>query len=122
MQQYTGPDISVAVGLLSQFMTNPNKEHWNGVKRVLRYLKGTLNYGLKYEHSENFVLTGFSDADWAGDKIIRKSMSGYIFRLGESTISWGSKKQSVVALSTTEAEYIALSLATQEYMKITKEQ
>ena len=110
----TRPDISVAVGLLSQFMTNPGKEHWNGVKRVLRYLKGTLHFGLNFKHSENFVLQGYSDADWAGDEITRKSMSGYIFQLGGSPISWASKKQTVVALSTTEAEYIALSLATQE--------
>ncbi len=110
----TRPDISISVGILSQYMTNPSIQHWNGVKRILRYLKGTMNFGLCFKQSENFVLTGFSDSDWAGDESTRKSMSGFIFRLGESTISWGSKKQSVVALSTTEAEYIALSLATQE--------
>ena len=110
----TRPDISVSVGLLSQFMTNPSREHWNGVKRIFRYLKGTLNFGLSFKHSENFELVGFSDADWAGDETTRKSMSGEIFQLGGSPISWASKKQTVVALSTTEAEYIALSLATQE--------
>jgi hypothetical protein len=95
-------------------MANPSKEHWSGVKRVLRYVKGTMNMGLIYRKSSDFNLHGFSDADWAGDEMTRKSMSGFIFKLGDSTISWGSKKQSVVALSTTEAEYIALSLACQE--------
>ena len=84
------------------------------MKRVLRYVKGTLEYGLTYRYSDEFPLTGYSDADWAGDETTRKSMSGYTFKLGECTISWGSKKQSMVALSTTEAEYIALSLACQE--------
>ena len=110
----TRPDLSIAVAILSQFMANPNKEHWSGIKRVLRYVKGTSHYGLMYRYSDEFSLTGYSDADWAGDEATRKSMSGYIFKLGECTISWGSKKQSVVALSTTEAEYIALSLACQE--------
>ena len=110
----TRPDLSVSIGILSQFMANPSKEHWSGVKRVLRYIKGTMNMGLIYRKSNDFNLHGFSDADWAGDEMTRKSMSGYVFKLGDSTISWGSKKQSVVALSTTEAEYIALSLACQE--------
>ena len=110
----TRPDLSIAVAILSQFMANPNKEHWTGVKRVLRYVKGTSNYGLVYRYSDEFTLTGYSDADWAGDEATRKSMSGYIFKLGECAISWGSKKQSVVALSTTEAEYITLSLACKE--------
>ena len=110
----TRPDLSISIGILSQFMANPSKEHWSGVKRVLRYVKGTMNMGLIYRKSSDFNLHGFSDADWAGDEMTRKSMSGFIFKLGDSTISWGSKKQSVVALSTTEAEYIALSLACQE--------
>ena len=110
----TRPDISVAVGALSQFMSKPGQEHWSGVKRIFRYLKGTLSYGLKFVASDNFVLHGYCDADWAGDTDTRKSTSGYIFKLGGATISWSSKRQAVVALSSTEAEYIALSYAAQE--------
>ena len=110
----TRPDISEAVGKLSQHMSRPNKEHWVAAKRVLRYIKGTLQFGLNFERSDNFELIGYSDADWAGDVDTRKSTSGYIFKLGKATVAWASKKQSVVALSTTEAEYIALCSATQE--------
>ena len=110
----TRPDISEAVGKLSQHMSKPNKEHWVAAKRVLRYVKGTLDLGLKFERSNDFELVGYSDADWAGDVDTRKSTSGYVFMLGNAVISWASKKQSVVALSTTEAEYIALCSASQE--------
>ena len=112
----TRPDLSAAVGALSQFMNKPGPQHVKGVKRILRYIKGTLNYGLRFDSSSNaeFKLYGYSDADWAGDINTRKSTSGYIFRLGSATISWKSKRQSVVALSSTEAEYVALCSATQE--------
>ena len=112
----TRPDLSLAVGMLSQHMVNPGTEHWSGVKRVLRYLKGTLNYGLRFKASSDadFVLHGYSDADWAGCSETRKSMSGQIFRMGDCTISWRSHKQSIVALSTTEAEYVAMCEAAQE--------
>jgi hypothetical protein len=95
-------------------MVNPGNDHWSGVKRVLRYVKGTLNHGLKFTDHENFHLYGYSDADWAGCTETRKSTSGQVFRLGNCTISWRSKKQSVVALSSTESEYIALSESAQE--------
>ena len=95
-------------------MSKPSKEHWSAAKRVLRYIKGTLDHGLVFERSDDFQLIGYSDADWAGDLHSRKSTSGYIFKLGECMISWKSHKQPVVALSTTEAEYIALCTATQE--------
>ena len=110
----TRPDLSTAVGKLSQFMKNPSSEHWSAIKRVLRYVKGTLDLGLKFSHSDNFVLTGYSDSDWAGCIDSRKSTSGYVFRVGNCTVSWSSKKQSVIALSSTEAEYIALCSAAQE--------
>ena len=77
-----------AVGVLSQYMSRPSKDHWIGVKRVLRYLKGTLNYGLKFSaHDEDPELTGYSDADWAGDIDTRRSTSGYVFQIGRSTVS-----------------------------------
>ena len=112
----TRPDLSAAVGVLSQFMANPGPEHWSGVKRVLRYIKGTLDQGLKFESSSDcdINLHGYADADWAGDATTRKSTSGYMFSLAGATVSWKSKRQTVVALSSTEAEYIALCLAAQE--------
>ena len=111
----TRPDISAAVGMLSQHTSKPGKDHWIGVKRVFRYIKGTLDYGLIYSAKDNNTqIVGYADADWAGDVNTRKSTSGYAFQIGGSTISWMSKRQSTVALSTTEAEYVALSTATQE--------
>ena len=85
------PDISVAVGVLSQFMAKPSKEHWSGVKRILRYLKVTTDHGLKFSAEGNPDLLGFSDADWAGDINTCKSTSGYIFQIGNSTVSWSSR-------------------------------
>ncbi len=78
----TSPDIAAAVGALSLVMTKPGQQHFKGVKRVLRYIKGTLNYGLHFDclWDEGFNLDGYSDADWAGDISTRKSTSGYIFR------------------------------------------
>ena len=105
------PDIAIAVSILSRFMSKPSKEHWSGVKRIFRYLKGTLNFGLKFTVDErNLELIGFSDADWAGDLDTRHSTSGYIFKIRNSTFSWCSKKQITVAKSTPEAEYVALAL------------
>ena len=110
----TRPDLAHAVNVLSQHMAKPNNEHWIAAKRVLRYIKGTLDVGIVFRKSDNFELVGYSDADWAGDVDSRKSTSGYVFLVGGNIVSWASKKQSVVALSTTEAEYIALCSATQE--------
>ena len=118
----TRPDICASVGVLSRFMTKPGQQHWTGVKRVLRYIKGTLNFSLKFESigEMQIRLSGYADADWAGDVDTRKSTSGYVFRIGSSTVSWSSKRQTVVALSTTEAEYVSLSYATQETVWLRK--
>ena len=110
----TRPDLSVAVGMLSQHMRNPSHEHWSGVKRVLRYIRGSIDFGLRFTYSDEFVLSGFADADWAGCVDTRKSTSGEFFKLGNNPISWRSKKQSIVALSSCEAEYVSLCSATQE--------
>jgi hypothetical protein len=110
----TRPDIGFAVSYVSRYMSDPQLHHVQAVKRILRYLQNTKSYGLRFEKKSKLELCGYSDADWAGDTSDRKSTSGYIFQLGNTTISWGSKKQSSVALSTCEAEYIALSLAIQE--------
>ena len=94
-------------------MEHPTQEHYIGVKRVLRYLKGTENYGLFYKKGDlKGELIGYSDSDFAGDSNDRKSTSGHIFFLGGMAVSWSSQKQSIVALSSCEAEYIAATSAT----------
>ena len=110
----TRPDIAYAVGYVSRFMENPQEDHWIAVKRIFRYLQGTKTHGICYKTSDKINFRGYSDADWAGDLADRKSTSGYVFMLQGAPVSWGSKKQSSVSLSTSEAEYIALSLAIQE--------
>eukprot|EP00731_Ephydatia_muelleri_P012155 Em0006g1049a len=110
----TRPDIAQAVGAVSKFNSCPTETHLTGVKRILRYLKGTINLGLNFEKTADSSIIGFSDADWAGDLDNRHSTSGNLFVMSGGTISWLSKKQPVVALSTTEAEYVALGAATQE--------
>jgi len=109
----TRPDIAHAVGVVSRFLSNPGKEHWEGVKWILRYLKGTSKMHLSFKRS-NLTLQGFSDADLGGDLDGRKSTTGYIFTLGGTAISWKSKLQGRVSLSTTEAEYIAISETAKE--------
>lgn len=108
----TRPDIAYAVSNVARFSSKPSQQHWIAVKRIMRYLNGTIDYGLLYE--KNSTIEGFSDADWAGDLNDRKSTSGYVFMMSGAAISWNSKKQTCVALSTAEAEYIALSKASQE--------
>ena len=111
----TRPDIAATVGILSQYMADPSNDHWLGIKRLLRYIKGTLMYGLKFiAHENDDDLYGFADANWAGDVDTRRSTSGYVFMVANGVVSWSNKKQSTVAKSTTEAEYVALSQATQE--------
>ena len=108
------PDIAFAVNNLARFNSNPRKEYWTALKRVLRCLNGIINHGLLYKQDwpEHFV--GYSDADWAGDLSDRKSTSGYVFILSGGPVSWSSRKQKCVAFSTAEAKYVALSAAVQE--------
>ncbi|XP_019174280.1 PREDICTED: uncharacterized protein LOC109169846 [Ipomoea nil] len=105
----TRPDLSYAVNRLCQFMHAPTDEHWGMVKRVLRYVKGTLEYGLRLSPSSTSSVHAYSDSDWAGCPIDRKSTSGYAVFLGSNLISWLSRKQRTVARSSTEAEYKALA-------------
>ncbi|CAJ2653926.1 unnamed protein product [Trifolium pratense] len=110
----TRPDINYAVGLVSRFMSKPKTSHLIAAKRILRYLKGTQDYGLAFPTSNSetqIELEGFSDSDWCGDKDDRRSTSGYWFRFRNSPISWSSKKQNIVALSSCEAEYVAAAQA-----------
>ena len=110
----TRPDLAAAVGVLSQFAADPCPTHWQALKRVFRYIQGTRTHGIEFRASSQDGLQGFSDADWAGDTMSRRSTSGYAFLMSGGCISWKSKKQRTVALSSTEAEYMALSEATQE--------
>eukprot|EP00253_Pinus_taeda_P016490 PITA_16490 len=113
----TRPDIAHAVGVLSRFISKTGKEHWTAMKRVFRYLHGTIDYGLCYQGRPGLDkvldIRGFVDADWARDLDKRRSTSGYVFNLFGGAVSWMSKKQSVVA-STTEAEYVAATHASKE--------
>lgn len=110
----TRPDLAYAVGTLARFSSKPNRSHWTAAKRVLRYLRGTKNHGIVFTESESVECLGYSDADWAGDREDRRSTSGYLFLMAGGPVSWKSRKQGTVALSTAEAEYIALSSAAQE--------
>jgi len=105
----TRPDLAYAVSMVSRYMHNPGKKHWNAVKWIFRYLKGTSHVGLVFDKkmatTDNVV--GYVDSDYAGDLDRRRSLSGYIFTLCNSAISWKATLQSIVALSTTEAEYIS---------------
>ncbi|KAM4043678.1 uncharacterized protein ACNLHF_013926 [Anomaloglossus baeobatrachus] len=110
------PDIAAAVGIMSRKVLKPNKKDWNAVKRVVRYLKGTSNIKLKLPTSDRCTLTGYVDADWAGDSTDRKSTSGYLFFLSSRPTSCTSIKQSIVTLSSTEAEYVAAEHVSQEVL------
>ena len=110
----TRPDIAQAVRAVSKFNASPTVAHLTAVKRILRYLKGTVNLAMKYQKTEGGKLIGYSDADYAGDLDDRHSTTGNIFLMSGGPISWLSKKQAIVTLSTSEAEYVALSLAMQE--------
>ncbi|XP_059064400.1 secreted RxLR effector protein 161-like [Cryptomeria japonica] len=108
------PDISYAVGVASRFMEEPYVQHWKMEKRILRYIKGTINFGLYYSHTKNAHIYGYCDSDFARDSIDRKSTSGYVFKLGIGAITWNSKKKSTIALSSTEAKYRSASEAAKE--------
>ncbi|KAL0402493.1 UNVERIFIED_CONTAM: Retrovirus-related Pol polyprotein from transposon RE1 [Sesamum latifolium] len=103
----TRPDILFVVGLVSRFMENPSEKHMNAAKRILRYLKGTFDYGIFYTSSNDACLKGYCDSDYAGDVDDHKSTTGFVFYFGENAISWCSRKQLIVTLSTCELEYVA---------------
>lgn len=109
----TRPDIAFATAYMSQFSEHPTEEHWSGIKHILRYIKGTKSYALVFRKAGTCV-QAFCDADWASDRTDRKSFSGYVFTLAGAAISWSSRKQRCTALSTVEAEYVAMCQATKE--------
>ena len=113
------PDISHIVGVLSRFTENPGKKHWEAAKRVLRYLAGTQEVGLMFHGTHRntnkaFQIEGYSDADWGRDMHGRKSIYGFIIHLNGCPIAWASKKQSFVAQSTCESEYVGMSETVRE--------
>ncbi|KAK5771085.1 hypothetical protein PVK06_047260 [Gossypium arboreum] len=116
----TKANIMYAVNLLSRFMYFYNVAYFKAAKRVLRYVKGTLGYGVKFERAEELMLVGYSDSDWAGSVDDMKSTSGYFFTRGLRVFSWSSKKQQIVAQSTTEAEYIAAATAVNQAIWLRK--
>ncbi|PNX60132.1 putative copia-type protein, partial [Trifolium pratense] len=101
-------------------MNCAKESHFKAAKRVLRYVKGTINYGIKFCRSQNFKLQGYSDSDWAGSLDDMKSTSGYCFSSGSGIFSWCSKKQEIVAQSTTEAEFIAATAAVNQALWLRK--
>jgi hypothetical protein len=102
----TRPYICFAINTLSQFQVEPRQEYWIAAKHVLRYIRGTINYGLRYTASSDIKLHGFTDSDWEGSAEDRKSTLGMCFSLVSTMITWGSEKQKSVALSTTKSEYM----------------
>ncbi|XP_019447250.1 PREDICTED: uncharacterized protein LOC109350471 [Lupinus angustifolius] len=107
---HSRPEIGYGVGVINMHMANPKLSHMIVAKRILRYLKGTLHFGILFPNQRaktESCFVGYSDSDWCGDKEDRKSTSGYVFFIFDAPISWSSKKQDVVVISTCEAEYIA---------------
>jgi len=99
------PDLAYLVGVVSRFMSKPSKAHWQAVKWVMRYMKGTQDTCLRFKKDDKFEIRGYYDSDYATDLDRRRSITGFVFTAGGNTISWKSGLQRVVALSTTEAQY-----------------
>lgn len=103
----TRPDLIYYVNLVSRYMENPSEQHMLVTKRILRYVQGTTGYCIRYRPGGERKLVGYVDSNYAGDVDDRKSTSRYVFMLGGGAVSWASKKQPIVTLSTTEAEFVA---------------
>ena len=108
----TRPDVMYAVSLISRYMSKPTELHLTAAKRILRYLQGTTAYGIFYQKKGNSELIGFTDSDYAGCVEDRKSTTGYAFILSDAAVAWSSRKQAIVTLSTTEAEFVAAATST----------
>ena len=111
-QVCTRPDLAFITGMLGRYQSNSEINHWNAVKKALRYIQDTKDLMLTYKKSDNLEVVGYSDADFAGCVDAKKSTSGYIFTLASGAISWKSSKQTVTASSTMQAEFVACYEAT----------
>lgn len=107
------PDIAFAVSMVSRFASNPTDEHMEAAKKILRYLRGTINYELTYRGDLKDLLD-YSDADYSGDRDTRKSTGSFVFNVGSATISWSSKRQPTITLSSCKSELIAETQASKE--------
>ena len=116
----TRPDICFAFNTMSQFMCEPRKVHWVAAKHILRYLQGAMDFGLDYRQGDRVRLAGYTNSDWAGCASDRKSTSGCYFGLVSTVVSWVSRKQQSVALSSAEAEYMVASLPSCEAIWLRK--
>ena len=112
LQVATQPDLAFSVNKLARFAYNPGKVHWNVLKHILAYIKGTINYRITYKGGESLKPYGYVDSNYAGCKDTRQSTEGNIFMVAEGPVSWESKRQDTVALSTVEAEYMVFTKAT----------
>ncbi|CAH9115744.1 unnamed protein product [Cuscuta europaea] len=117
---HTKPDIAHSVSVVSRYLHCPTKQNFSAAKRILRYVAGTLGFGIWYESVKHFKLRGYTDSGWAGCIDDRKSTSGSVFDLGSGAITWISKKQDTIALSTSEAEYIAAGAAAKQALWLRK--
>ncbi|XP_076547399.1 uncharacterized protein LOC143305951 [Osmia lignaria lignaria] len=111
----TRPDIAYAVNAVSKYLNDHDESHWRAVKRIISYLVKTANMGIEYrEKGSKVELTGYSDADFAGDVETRRLTTGYAFYIANGVVTWSSQRQRLVSVSTTESEYIAAATATKE--------
>ena len=113
-QLATRPDLSFSVSLLARFQANPGLSHWSALLHVIGYIKNTIDYGLSYSRDCELSPTAYVDADYGGCKDTRRSTSGYVFTMAGGAVSWSSKHQATIALSTVEAEYVAMSRCAQQ--------
>ncbi|XP_021974345.1 secreted RxLR effector protein 161-like [Helianthus annuus] len=114
--QATRPDITYAVNVLSQFVSDPRQNHLNAAHRVLRYLKATVGQGILLPRSGGYNLTAYCDSDWLGCPFTRRSRTGYLLLLGGAPVSWNTKRQSVVSRSSAEAEYRSMASTVSEVL------
>jgi len=113
-QLATRPDLSFAVSLLSRFQADPGIEYWKGLLHVVGYIKNTIDYGLTYSRDADLTPLAYVDANYGGCRDTRRSTSGYVFTMAGGAVTWSSKRQATVALSTVEAEYVAMSRCAQQ--------
>jgi hypothetical protein len=111
---HTRPDLSFAVGLVSRYMQTPHESHWKAAKRILCYVRGTIQFGIHYSSRGTPLLVGFTDSNWVGDPDDHKSTTGYVFNLSSGPVTWACKKQQAITLSSAEAEYRATVSESQE--------